>query len=79
MTVLLRIGQHFQRLYASDLQPVLLSSLLPLHSPHAHATSTPVPCECPVQQILVWCDDLAARWSATRPALPDSGADHASG
>jgi len=61
VTVLLRIGQHFQRLYASDLQPVLLSLLLPLHSPHAYTTSNPVAFECPVQQILVWCDDVAAR------------------
>jgi hypothetical protein len=61
VTVLLRIGQHFQRLYASDLQPVLLSSLLLLHSPHAHTTCTPVASECPVQQILVWCDDVAVR------------------
>ncbi len=45
VTVLLRIGQHFQRLYATDLQPVLLSALLPLHSPHAHTTSTPVASE----------------------------------
>jgi hypothetical protein len=42
VTVLLHIGQHFQRLYASDLEPVLLSSLLPLHSQHAHTTFTPV-------------------------------------
>ena len=34
VTVLLRSGQHFQRLYASDHRPVLLSSLLALHSPH---------------------------------------------
>ena len=55
VTMLLRIGQHFQRLYASDLQPVLLSSLLPLHSSHVHTTSTPTASECPVQQVLEWC------------------------
>ncbi len=32
-----------------------------------------------MQQILVWCDDVAARWSATRPALPGSGAGPAPG
>ena len=72
VTVLLNIGEHFQRLYRPNHQATTLASLTTLHSSHADTTTAPVPSACPVRQLLDWCDDFAPRWRAQFVPPPPS-------
>jgi hypothetical protein len=76
--VLLRIREHYKRLYSSDGKAITLGLLTALRPAVSHVT--PLPSPCPIEtEVLNWCHKFASTWhgvsASTAPLGSNSIAD----